>query len=105
MVDVAPGRVRYRDEFEIKGDIVDLLPKATLAMARRLTTADSLSADPPRPPAPHQTPQGERLTRDQALPALAAATPQPPVDLPGQDLSRLYLAGGGFKRANLSPCP
>jgi len=40
MVDVATGRVRYRDEFEIKGDIVDLLPKATLAMARRLTTAD-----------------------------------------------------------------
>src|SRR2546422_5931766 len=45
--DVATGRVRYRDEFEIKGDIVDLLPKATLAMARRLATADSPAADPP----------------------------------------------------------
>jgi len=104
MVDVATGRVRYRDEFEIKGDIVDLLPKATLAMARRLTTADSLSADPPRPSAPQQTPQGERLTRDQVLAALAAATPQHPLDLTGKDLSGLDLAGVDFKRANLSRC-
>jgi len=99
MVDVATGRVRYRDEFEIKGDIVDLLPKATLAMARRLATADSPSADPPQ-----QTLQGERLTRDQVLAALAAATPQHPVDLTGKDLSGLDLAGVDFKRANLSRC-
>jgi len=105
MVDVATGRVRYRDEFEIKGDIVDLLPKATLAMARRLATADSPSADPPRPTAPPaQVPQGERLTRDQVLAALAAATPQHPVDLTGKDLSGLDLAGVDFKRANLSRC-
>src|SRR5437879_8312945 len=105
MVDVATGRVRYRDEFEIKGDIVDLLPKATLAMARRLTSADSPSAaslTPPTPPA--QAPQGERLTRDQVLAALAAATPQHPVDLTGKDLSGLDLAGVDFKRANLSRC-
>ncbi len=99
MVDVATGRVRYRDEFEIKGNIVDLLPKATLAMARRLATADSPSADPPQ-----QTLQGERLTRDQVLAALAAATPQHPVDLTGKDLSGLDLAGVDFKRANLSRC-
>jgi len=104
MVDVATGRVRYRDEFEIKGDIVDLLPRATLAMARRLAAADSPLADPPRPPAPQQTPQGERLTRDQVLAALAAATPQHPVDLTGKDLSGLDLAGVDFKRANLSRC-
>src|SRR2546426_12797289 len=50
MVDVATGRVRYRDEFEIKGDIVDLLPKATLAMARRLPGAASPAPPPPPPP-------------------------------------------------------
>ena len=99
MVDVATGRVRYRDEFEIKGDIVDLLPKATLAMARRLATADSPAADPPA-----QGPQGERLTREQVLAALAAATPQHPADLTGKDLSGLDLAGVDFKRANLSRC-
>src|SRR3989454_9608750 len=104
MVDVATGRVRYRDEFELKGGIVDLLPKAPLAMARRLPTADSLSADSPRPSAPQQTPQGERLTRDQVLAALAAATPQHPLDLTGKDLSGLDLAGVDFKRANLSRC-
>lgn len=99
MVDVATGRVPYRDEFEIKGNIVDLLPKATLAMARRLATADSPSADPAE-----QVPQGERLTRDQVLAALTAATPQHPVDLTGKDLSGLDLAGVDFKRANLSRC-
>src|SRR5437879_13128860 len=104
MVDVATGRVRYRDEFEIKGDIVDLLPKATLAMARRLTSADSPSAAPLTPPTPPaQAPQGERLTRDQVLAALAAATPQPPLDLTGKDLSGLGLAGGDFQRGNPSP--
>jgi len=105
MVDVATGRVRYRDEFEIKGDIVDLLPKATLAMARRLAAADSPAAAPPATPAtPAQAPQGERLTRDQVLAALAAATPQRPADLTGKDLSGLDLAGVDFKRANLSRC-
>jgi uncharacterized protein YjbI with pentapeptide repeats len=94
MVDVATGQVRYRDEFEIKGDIVELLPKATLAMARRLAAADS----------PAAAPQGERLTRDQVLAALAAATPQHPADLTGKDLSGLDLAGVDFKRANLSRC-
>src|SRR5437879_5347491 len=72
MVDVATGRVRYRDEFEIKGDIVDLLPKATLAMARRLAAADSPAAAPPATPAtPAHAPPGQRLTRDQVPAALA----------------------------------
>src|SRR5256712_5188604 len=83
MVDVATGRVRYRDEFEIKGDIVDLLPKATLAMARRLATADSPSVEPLA-----QGPQGERPTPGQVLAALPAATPQHPADPIGQDPSR-----------------
>src|SRR3989475_4666029 len=92
MVDVATGRVRYRDEFEIKGDIVDLLPKATLAMARRLAAADSPAAAPPATPA----------TPAQVLAALAAATAQHPTDLTGTDLYGRDLAGGVFKRANMS---
>ncbi len=99
MVDVATGRVRHRAEFEIKGNIVDLLPKAMLAMARRLATADSAVAD-----APAQAPQGERLTREQVFAALAHATPQSPPDFTGKDLSGLDLSGVDFKRANLTKC-
>ncbi|HXM38271.1 MAG TPA: DUF2380 domain-containing protein, partial [Gemmatimonadales bacterium] len=40
LVDVPRGQVRYRDEFEIKGNITDLLPKAMLALARRLAAGD-----------------------------------------------------------------
>jgi uncharacterized protein YjbI with pentapeptide repeats len=89
MVDVPAAQVRHHDEFEIKGDIVDLLPRAMRALARRLEA----------PP-----PQGERLTREQVLAALASATPQHPADLSGSDLSELDLSGVDFKRADLSRC-
>src|SRR3989442_11522285 len=45
-----------------------------------------------------------RLTREQALAALARATPQHPADFTGMDLSGLDLAGIDFKRANLTKC-
>jgi uncharacterized protein YjbI with pentapeptide repeats len=96
MVDVPRGQVRYRDEFEIKGNITDLLPKGMLALARRLATGDSL-------PAP-ATPQASRLTRDQVLAALASASEHAPADLSGSDLSGLDLSGVDFKRAILSRC-
>jgi uncharacterized protein YjbI with pentapeptide repeats len=94
LVDVPRGQVRYRDEFEIKGNITDLLPKAMLALARRLVASDSLPATPP----------ARRLTRDQVLAALERATPRAPADLAGSDLSGLDLRGVDFKRAILSRC-
>src|SRR5207245_9769819 len=51
-------------------------------------------------PAPAQ----QRLTRDQVVMALAAATAQAPADFTGKDLSGLDLSGIDFKRANLSRC-
>ncbi len=51
-------------------------------------------------PAPAQ----QRLTRDQVVMALAAATAQAPADFTGKDLSGLDLSGVDFKRANLSRC-
>lgn len=88
MVDVPRGEVRSRDEFEIKGNITDLLPKAMLALARRLATSD----------------QSPRLTRDQVLAALGNASEHAPADLSGSDLSGLDLRGVDFKRAILSRC-
>jgi uncharacterized protein YjbI with pentapeptide repeats len=88
MVDVPQGQVRYRDEFEIKGNITDLLPKAMLALARRLAASD----------------QAPRLTRDQVLAALRDASTRAPADLSGSDLSGLDLSGVDFKRAILSRC-
>src|SRR5207249_4328282 len=46
----------------------------------------------------------ERLTREQVLAALAAATPQHPADFTGADLSGLDFTGVDFKRANLTRC-
>lgn len=88
MVDVARGQVAYRDEFEIKGNITDLLPKGVLALARRLAASD----------------QAPRLTRDQVLAALGDASEHAPADLSGSDLSGLDLSGVNFKRAILSRC-
>jgi uncharacterized protein YjbI with pentapeptide repeats len=93
MVDVPRGEVRSRDEFEIKGNITDLLPKAMLALARRLAASDSLPATP-----------AQRLTRDQVLAALERASVRAPADLSGSDLSGLDLRGVDFKRAILSRC-
>jgi len=94
MVDVPRGQVRYRDEFEIKGNITDLLPKGMLALARRLAASDSLPATPP----------AGRLTRDQVLAKLGEASAHAPADLSGSDLSGLDLSGVDFKRAILSRC-
>jgi uncharacterized protein YjbI with pentapeptide repeats len=88
MVDVPRGEVRYHDEFEIKGNITELLPKAMLALARRLASSD----------------QSPRLTRDQVLAALGTASERAPADLSGSDLSGLDLHGVDFKRAILSRC-
>ena len=103
MVDVPRGQVTYRDEFEIKGNITDLLPKAMLALARRLATEDHQptptggAAQPPATPVPP-------LSRDQVLAALGSASEHAPADLSGSDLSGLDLSGVDFKRAILSRC-
>jgi uncharacterized protein YjbI with pentapeptide repeats len=101
MVDVPAGRALQREEFEVKGNITDLLPRAMLALSRRLVAHDSAGAAPADgdPPAPRQ---GEHLTRDQVLAALAAATPEHPANFVGKDLSGLDLSGVDFKRADLS---
>jgi uncharacterized protein YjbI with pentapeptide repeats len=95
MVDVPAGRALHREEFEIKGNITDLLPKAMLALSRRLVARDS-SAGGAAPL------QGDHLTRDQVLTALAAATPEHPATFAGKDLSGIDLSGVDFKRADLS---
>jgi len=41
MVDVRTATVRCHEEFELKGNIVELLPKGTLSLARRLRNCDS----------------------------------------------------------------
>ena len=95
MVDVPADRALRREEFEIKGNITDLLPRAMLALSRRLVAHDSAaSAAAPL--------QGERLTRDQVLAALRAATPEHPASFVGKDLSGVDLRGVDFKRADLS---
>ncbi|MGH7675539.1 MAG: pentapeptide repeat-containing protein, partial [Gemmatimonadales bacterium] len=86
LVDVPSGRVVHVEEFELKGNIVDLLAPGMRALARRLEAHD----------------RARRLTRDEVLRALAAATEQAPADLSDTDLSGLDLAGVDFKRANLS---
>jgi len=40
MVDVRAGRVRSHEEFELKGNIADLLPPGMRAMVRRLVASD-----------------------------------------------------------------
>jgi uncharacterized protein YjbI with pentapeptide repeats len=103
MVDIPRGQVTYRDEFEIKGNITDLLPKAMLALARRLASADrppSATTGTAQPPAS----QPPRLTRDQVLAALGSSSEHAPADFSGSDLSGLDLSGVNFKRAILSRC-
>jgi uncharacterized protein YjbI with pentapeptide repeats len=95
MVDVPASRAVHREEFEIKGNITDLLPKAMLAVSRRLAAHDS-SAGAAAPS------RSGRLTRDEVLAALAAASPEHPASLAGKDLSDLDLSGVDFKRADLS---
>ena len=41
MVDVRTATVRCHEEFELKGNIVELLPKGTLSLAKRLSNCDS----------------------------------------------------------------
>lgn len=104
LVDVPSGRMRDQEEFEIKGNVTELLPKAIVALSRRFVSRDpppvSMGASAADPPAF----QGERLVRDQVLAALANATPQAPANFAGKDLSELDLSGVDFKRANLSRC-
>lgn len=102
LVDVPASRVLDEEEFEIKGNVTELLPKAIVALSRRFVSRDPSAAGAPTADSP--APQGERLTRDQVLAALAPATPQTPADLTGKDLSGLDLSGVDFKRANLSRC-
>lgn len=86
LVDVPSGGVVHAEEFELKGDIVDLLAPAMRALARRFEAHD----------------QARRPTRDEVLSVLATASERAPADLSGQDLSGLDLSGVDFKRANLS---
>lgn len=86
MVDVRAGRVRFHEEFELKGNIADLLPRGMRALARRLVASDST------------------LSREDVLAALARASEEAPADFSGHDLSGLDLSGVDFKRANLSRC-
>ncbi len=102
LVDVPAGRVLDVEEFEIKGNVTELLPKAIVALSRRLVSRDPPAVAAVTPTADSRAPQGERLTRDQVLAALARATPQAPADFTGKDLSGLDLSGMDFKRANLS---
>ncbi|MGH7539309.1 MAG: pentapeptide repeat-containing protein [Gemmatimonadales bacterium] len=107
MVDVSTGRLRAHEEFELKGDIVDLLPKGARAMARRLAASDTapMMADAPEPPAAARAVlAGVWLTREQVLAALDSATERRPADFSGSDLSGLDLSGVDFKRANLTRC-
>ena len=41
MVDVRTATVRCHEEFELKGNIVELLPKGTMSLAKRLSNCDS----------------------------------------------------------------
>ena len=100
MVDVPAGRALHREEFEIKGNITDLLPRAMLALSRRLVAHDSTAA--PADGDPPALLHDEPLTRDQVLAALAAATPEHPASFVGKDLSGVDLSGVDFKRADLS---
>jgi uncharacterized protein YjbI with pentapeptide repeats len=86
MVDVRAGRVRFHEEFELKGNIADLLPKGIRALARRLVASDAT------------------LSLEEVLAALARASEEAPADFSGNDLSGLDLSGVDFKRANLSRC-
>jgi uncharacterized protein YjbI with pentapeptide repeats len=94
LVDVAAGSVLRSEELEIKGDIVQLLPKAMASMARRLVGADPLLAK--------RRIGRKRLTAEQVKAFLAATPEDPPPDLTDVDLSGLDLSGLDFKRANLS---
>lgn len=105
MVDVSAARVRHREEFELKGNIAELLPLGMRALSRRFVSKDPHAPHSPETPAPVASSgpaQGVRLTREQVLAALADATGQAPADLSGRDLSGLDLSGVDFKRANLS---
>jgi hypothetical protein len=48
MVDVRSGRVRFHEEFELKGNIADLLPRGIRALARRLVASDSALSPAPQ---------------------------------------------------------
>jgi uncharacterized protein YjbI with pentapeptide repeats len=86
MVDVRAGRVRFHEDFELKGNIVDLLPRGIRALARRLVASEST------------------LSLEEVLAALARASEDAPADFSGHDLSGLDVSGVDFKRANLSRC-
>jgi len=94
LVDVAAEKVLRSEELEIKGDIVQILPRAMPSLARRLAAADPLLAK--------RRLDRKRLTAEEVRGFLAATGDQPPPDLTDLDLSGLDLAGVDFKRADLS---
>ncbi|MFL5409022.1 MAG: pentapeptide repeat-containing protein [Myxococcales bacterium] len=94
LVDVGAGRVLRSEELEIKGDIVQLLPKAMASMARRLAGADPLLAK--------RRIGRKKLSAEEVKTFLAATSEDPPPDLTDVDLSGLDLSGVDFKRANLA---
>jgi uncharacterized protein YjbI with pentapeptide repeats len=100
IVDAGGKRILRREQLELKGDVAQLLPHATLSLARRLAAADPSPAEPGPAAPPHK--QGFKPSRDHVLQLLHAATETAPADLSGLDLSGLDLEGVDFRRADLS---
>jgi len=64
IVDAGEKRVLRREQLELKGDVAQLLPHATLSLARRLAAADPSPAEPGPAAPPHK--QGLKPSRDHA---------------------------------------
>ena len=95
MVDVPGDTVRDGESIEVKGNIVDLLPGAMGAIARRLSARDRRF--------PSQAfSEMKVLGRGDVERLLAASTEQTPAKLAGANLSGADLSGLDFKRADLS---
>ncbi|HEU4564688.1 MAG TPA: pentapeptide repeat-containing protein [Gemmatimonadaceae bacterium] len=102
LVDADAARLVHAEQsIEVKGDIADLIPKTMTALARRLVAHDTVAYR--AAPAPDDT-VPRRLSREEVVRRLAAATESTPADLRGADLSGLDLAGLDFKRADLTGC-
>ena len=106
VVDVGAGRLLLDDEFELKGSRDEMVPRGALSLGRRMVRAVQRASGPAEAPAaaPDDAAAGAlpRLTRDDVVAALAAATEARPADLSRRDLSGLELSGLDFKQANLS---
>ncbi len=104
LVDAPRGRLLQREEVELKGDAVDLVPKGFVSIARRFAARDTAAfagAASGAHGASSATPL-PRMTRDEVVRALAAGGDERSPDLAGRDLSGLDLGGLDFRRADLS---